>query len=322
MGKRTYSVVIATYNGEMFVEEQIQSILNQTIKPDEIIISDAHSSDETIQICKKLADNNKEIKWIILQDEQQLCVSKNFEKGWSYATSDYVFFADQDDVWLPNKIEKFDECISKYNCGLVFSNATLVDQNLAPIGGTLWDFVGYNNSHNIVYHKGDLKLSNIVLNHNIITGMSICIKNDLKKLILPFSEKGLHDLWIALLAPCYCDTISLNQECVLYRQHNSNQVGAKKNLKYSYKKRYSYFERVKNRRDFYIEAKKRLTSNSELYILLQNAIDYYDNRIAFMGGKMGILKLLGQYKSYKIFDDNPIKTFLKDVYYRSFVKKK
>ena len=100
------SVVMATYNGERYVEKQLQSILNQSLMPDEVIIRDDGSNDSTVQIVQEFIKKHNLSSWEIKINEENLGYRKNFANLLSLANGDYIFLSDQDDEWLGDKIEK------------------------------------------------------------------------------------------------------------------------------------------------------------------------------------------------------------------------
>lgn len=115
------SVCIATYNGEKYIKEQLLSILPQLGKKDEVIISDDHSTDNTLDIVKGLNDNR--IK--IVMNNREKGYTSNFENALSYAIGDYIFLSDQDDIWMSNKV---DYCIAELKeYDLVVSDAILIN---------------------------------------------------------------------------------------------------------------------------------------------------------------------------------------------------
>ena len=119
----TSAVVIATYNGEKYILEQIESIINQTRKPDYIVISDDNSKDRTIEICKKSLSTCG-IPYNIVSNMGNKGVANNFFNGLSFCKQDIIFFSDQDDIWLNKKIENTMDIFEKYSeCIMVIHNA-------------------------------------------------------------------------------------------------------------------------------------------------------------------------------------------------------
>jgi glycosyltransferase involved in cell wall biosynthesis len=136
------SVVVCTYNGEKFIKEQIFSILRQSVRIDEIIVCDDGSSDNTIAYVKEILNIYNIASKIIIND-QNLGISKNFENGIKHTSGSIIFLSDQDDIWMPNKIEKH---LSIYNrnpdINLIFSNAKLLKDGVFE-KDLLWERVNF-----------------------------------------------------------------------------------------------------------------------------------------------------------------------------------
>ena len=219
------SVALCTYNGSQFIEQQIRSILNQTIKIDEIIICDDQSTDTTISILKKLLKDNPEIT--IIENKINVKSTKNFEKAIARTTGDYIFLSDQDDVWKKDKVEKILN-VFKLNPTAegVFSNADLIDQNNAIFTNkTIWD--------SVFFCENELKkpidfFDIIAMNGNIVTGATLCIKKEIKSFIIPISEENLHDEWIASLLALRKTLFYSTENLISYRIHSNQQVGMKR----------------------------------------------------------------------------------------------
>ena len=101
------SVVMATYNGEKYLKEQLDSIFCQTKPVDEVIICDDGSKDGTIEIIEKyITEKNLNLSWKLIKNKKNLGYADNFHQGLALATGEYIFFADQDDVWCEDKVEE------------------------------------------------------------------------------------------------------------------------------------------------------------------------------------------------------------------------
>lgn len=201
------SVCIATYNGEKYIEEQINSILPQLGEFDEIIISDDHSTDDTIPIIEQIGD--KRIK--IVYNLGQQGYTKNFENSIMHAFGDIIFLSDQDDFWLPGKVTQMLEELINHD--FVVSNAFFSDKNLEPSNLTYFD------------HRGNSKgfFANLIKARYL--GCCMAFKSDIKSLILPFPNNTLfcpHDYWISLVCEFYLDTSVVKDALVLYRRHDNN----------------------------------------------------------------------------------------------------
>jgi glycosyltransferase involved in cell wall biosynthesis len=218
------SVALCTYNGSKYIEEQINSILNQTINVDEIIVCDDLSTDNTIEILKKIQQKYPIIS--IIQNDVNLKSTKNFEKAIQLCTGDYIFLSDQDDVWQNNKVEKI-LSIFKENPSAegVFSNANLINEDgVVFTQNTIWDSVFFLEKE----LKKPIDLFDIIAkNGNVITGATLCIKKQIKEFIFPFSENILHDEWIAAILALKGSLYYSTESLISYRIHNNQQVGMK-----------------------------------------------------------------------------------------------
>ena len=197
------SVCIATYNGEKYIKEQLLSILPQLGKKDEVIISDDHSTDNTLDIVKGLNDNR--IKIVINNREKGY--TSNFENALSYAIGDYIFLSDQDDIWMSNKV---DYCIAELKeYDLVVSDAILINSK----GEKIDDSFFYKRN---VYYTW---LGNIFKFGFL--GCCMAFKMNVLKKALPFPKKHLyctHDNWIFLVAQSFYKVKISHEKLIRYRR--------------------------------------------------------------------------------------------------------
>ena len=132
------SIALASYNGERYIAEQLDSIARQTRLPDELIISDDASSDATPAIVRDFAQRAL-FPVRVLQNSERAGSTRNFEIAIRACKGDIIFLCDQDDVWYPDKISLVEErFINDPGAGAVFTDADVVDENLHPIGRRLW----------------------------------------------------------------------------------------------------------------------------------------------------------------------------------------
>ena len=225
------AILLATYNGAKFLEEQINSILWQTYKNWFLLIHDDGSTDGTKEILYKYKRKYPS-KILIIEDNKRWGSAKDnfaFLMHFLYKNFNdfhYIMFSDQDDVWLPNKIEvslkKINELEKKYGTKyplLVYTDLMVVDENLKPISCSLWKYQKLNPKHN--------KLNHLLL-QNIVTGCTTLFNKKALELALPLPKEAIiHDWWLALVASTlgYLDFIEV--PTVLYRQHAYNETGAK-----------------------------------------------------------------------------------------------
>ena len=217
------SVCMATYNGEKFIKEQIESILNQTHKPDEIIISDDASRDKTQDILIEYQKRYPDLIKVILNKDNVGFV-KNFERALLASSGDLVALSDQDDVWLPEKLQEEYSILEKNpNVGLTFSDLKLVDENLNEIEKSMWKFYKWQLNG---YIKG-AEFFESILKSNRVTGCTVMIRRQILNDLIPFDSRiHLHDYWLALGSSLLSDVFAINKQLVLYRQHSNNQIGA------------------------------------------------------------------------------------------------
>lgn len=216
-------ILLATYNGEKYLKEQIESLLNQTYTNIQIIISDDCSTDGTRDILKSY-ENNEKIK--VYYQENNLGYVKNFEFLLKKVKSDLYMLCDQDDFWKKEKVEKTVDKLQKENLDLVFGDLEVVDENLNLL------YPSYNKymhlAHKIdKYHK-DCKLQYL---YNCMTGCTMMSKKNFLDKILPLptnSKYMIHDYWIGLIVSLNGKVGYLDKPYILYRQHGKNQVGTKK----------------------------------------------------------------------------------------------
>ncbi len=226
--KDKISVVLCTYNGEKYITEQLQSIIHQTVPPDEIIICDDRSSDHTIALLDPFLNKDAgPVIQLFHNNNSQLRHVKNFEKGIRLATGDIIFLSDQDDVWDNRKIEVFlQEFEKNKDAGLLFSNADVVDADLNTLRYTLWDYVGFT-----VNEFDDLSTQQLLkhlMENPKVTGAALAFKTEFKDKLLPFSSYIGHDEWLALGFVLFSKIKPINLSLVKYRQHGGNQIGAVK----------------------------------------------------------------------------------------------
>src|ERR1700723_2014959 len=136
------SVALCTYNGERFLRHQLESIQQQTRLPDELVVCDDRSTDQTFAIVREFAARVS-FPIVIVQNPETLGSARNFEKAIRLCTGDLIALSDQDDLWYPNRLQRSEhEFIAHPQAGLVFSDADVIDEQNRPLGATLWQQLG------------------------------------------------------------------------------------------------------------------------------------------------------------------------------------
>ena len=206
------SVVMATYNGEKFIREQLDSIIAQTMSPHEIIIVDDASSDSTKEILAAYAAQYPYIKPYF--NITNLGYIKNFEKALTLASGNYIALCDQDDYWLPQKLEKLLTHIGDHT--MIYSDSLLCDEQLQGTGKKISDVS--------VCQPYTSCLQQAVFCR--IYGHATLFSKSLLSKALPFPEVLPHDWWLSFVATLDGGIAYLPEVLVYYRQHSNNVFGA------------------------------------------------------------------------------------------------
>src|ERR1700761_1761213 len=175
------SVALCTYNGEKYIAEQLDSIISQTYKNLEIVVVDDCSIDRTFEIVSAYASRDSRIK--CFKNVVNLGFNKNFEKAVTLTTGDYIAISDQDDIWLPEKLQLLSEHVG--DNWLIFSNS---------------DFINNTDGYKLV---NDFKLPSDykgILLFNYVTGHTTLISREFLKSVLPFPDDGYYDWWMGFVA--------------------------------------------------------------------------------------------------------------------------
>jgi glycosyltransferase involved in cell wall biosynthesis len=208
------SIAMTSFNGARYIQEQLDSIVSQTIPPAEIIISDDCSTDNTREIVSSYT--LKESRIILLKNTQTLGFVKNFEKAISRCSEDYIALADQDDIWEPGKLEKLLANIG--SSALIHSDASVIDSAGNNIHPSWSSFYKKNIGQPLLDH---------IMQKNTITGCTTLFTRDLASLLLPFPEEvPFHDWWLALVAYRNGGISYCAEPLVRYRLHSANAIGA------------------------------------------------------------------------------------------------
>jgi len=207
------SIAMAVFEGERFIGRQLDSILCQSLAPDEIIICDDSRSDKTYKAIEDITGQNSGIVKYF-KNETPLGVSRNFEKAISLTSGDIIFLSDQDDVWQEDKIAKLASLLdASPDCGGAFCNSELVDEYLKPLGTTHWDLRAFNGNASI-----DFFLKRVpAAGHNMV------FRAGLKDLLLPFPDLNeCHDTWIGLVITAVNGWAFTAETLTQFRQHDNN----------------------------------------------------------------------------------------------------
>jgi len=205
------SVVLGTYNGAAYLEDQLRSVQAQTWTNLEIIAIDDGSTDRTVGILREYAARDSRIKVII--NEQNLGFVRNFEKGCSLSKGRWIALCDQDDYWLPEKVEKMVHAIGDYP--MIYCDSDLCGPELQPMGTKISDLVHYQSFDDC----RQLCVFSRMYGHATLITRSLFDKAS------PFRKEVPHDGWLAYHATLYGGVKYLPEVLVKYRQHAGNVFG-------------------------------------------------------------------------------------------------
>lgn len=221
-------ILLAVYNAETYLKQQLESVYNQTHRDWHLIIGDDCSSDNSAGILAVEEQLHRPQVRILESGGANLGASQNFARLMAHSTSPYLMLCDQDDVWLPDKVEatlaKMKEMEGVYGKDtpiLVHTDLKVVDESLRVVSDSLWKY-------QLSDPVGGSSLNRLLL-QNVATGCTVMINRPLLDLALPIPEKAvMHDWWLALVASAFGKIGHIDKATILYRQHGANDTGAKK----------------------------------------------------------------------------------------------
>lgn len=232
------SIALAAYNGERFIKEQIDSILDMMNQNDELIISYDESSDRTWQIISEYSNNDSRVK--VYKDKGK-GLESNFNNAVNYCKGKYIFLADQDDVWINNKIDIMIKHMKKTGAKVLICDGYETNENLEK----LYELYQH-------YNTTAKPFRNFVKGSYL--GCQMVFSSDIKEKIWPVKENPpiAHDLWLGVLGAHYGKVIMINDKLMYHRLHGDN---------YTYTSKMSLFNIIKNRIYFANSMIKRIIEN-------------------------------------------------------------
>lgn len=280
---RKVALLLSTYNGEKYINELLTSLINQSYQDYWLYIRDDGSTDKTPFLIKQFSENRENVIFINERNRKNLGIIQSFSQLLKIALQnkeiDYFMFVDQDDIWLPHKVEysltKIQEMERENGASmplLFHTDLEVVDENLKVINKSFWE-----------YQKLDPKRSKLhqLLVQNNVTGCAAIINRSLAERVVPIPLGAImHDRWIALAAAAFGKIGWSKEVTIQYRQHSKNSVGAKKllSLKNMYRKisEPNVIGKTVTQAEIFFEKYKQTLSNHdkmilEQYILLKNA---------------------------------------------------
>lgn len=316
------SVALCTYNGERYIRQQLASILEQSLPPDEIVICDDRSTDHTLDIINDIASASK-ILCHVYENDINLGYKRNFEKAVSLCRGDIIFLSDQDDVWYKNKIRIVARCFDDASVMMVHHDDRLVDENLSIIYDSYWRAIGMPYAQ---MSKDDYRP---LLMRNYVQGSACAFRKDVYEAAVPFNTCVSHDTWLALFAIHMGKLISLNEPLMAYRQWGKNSMGVhiptllEKIKGYSNKLQLilkDHIENIQSRVDLFADLEQRLTEQKRPFLVPYSMHDVFQKRLDIALSNH-IVVPLSYYYSYCSFKEDT-KQLLKDYMAHFFYDRK
>lgn len=224
------SVALCTRNGARYLPEQIRSICAQVPLPREIVVSDDGSSDDTLAVVQRtLAECGmaERIALRVFSNVPPLGVTRNFEQAVRACSHALIALCDQDDAWHPGRLARMvAQFEARPDLLLLHTDARLVDAELAPLGSTLFHALEVQPAELAAIAAGEA--FGVLLRRNLVTGATTVLRKTLLDAALPFAPEWVHDEWLAAVAAATGRMDVLPEPTIDYRQHASNQIGARR----------------------------------------------------------------------------------------------
>lgn len=225
----TVSVALCTYKGEMYLATQLDSILAQTRLPDELVVCDDASPDGTWALVENYAPRIRSagIRLSLHRNAANLGYVGNFQRALEATTGSIVFLCDQDDAWHPTKVARYlPEFERRSDLLVLHSNARLVDGDGGDMHCSLFEALEVTREELDVIHAG--RAFEVLVRRNIVTGATMAVRRKVFETGLATPKGWIHDEWLAMIATFMGTVDCLEAPTIDYRQHDSNQVGARR----------------------------------------------------------------------------------------------
>lgn len=216
------SVAMCTFNGSRYLEEQLESIAEQSRLPAELIVCDDQSTDGTLSILKQFKARAP-FAVSIIQNSQRLGSTRNFDQAIGLTRGEFIALCDQDDRWAPHKLERLsDALIADSFLGGVFSDAQLIDGDGRPMGTRLFA------RHKFTAAKQRSFIgcpTDTLLKYDIVTGATLMFRASLRRYCSPIPASWVHDGWLAWMIALHARLTLIAEPLIDYRVHASQQLG-------------------------------------------------------------------------------------------------
>lgn len=229
MSKNSIDILLATYNGEKYIAQQVYSLLAQTHRNWNLYVADDGSTDNTLDLIKSIMSNDDRLNIIDFKKPVK-SAAKNFWRLLPYSKADFTIFCDQDDVWLDCKLTELlnvaEASFDDTRPCLVYCDTYIYDEKTQEITANTLYPITFNSFEDLIFHNGGYQ------------GSSILFNQALKNVALTYNAKNMyiHDEIITLIAHCFGSVFHLDRPLMLYRIHENNVI-AENNVGSIFKKR-------------------------------------------------------------------------------------
>jgi glycosyltransferase involved in cell wall biosynthesis len=315
-----FSIALTTFQSEAYLDIQLDSLLAQTKKPFELIVCDDGSSDGTLAILEKFKAMAP-FPVSIHKNEKNFGYAQNFAKAISLCRGDWIFLCDHDDRWHPEKLAYFAERIEQdHSLVALFSDSTLVDSKLQPLGATLFQTNRFHSFERDFIRQGEAWRA--FLRHNVVAGHALAFKASLSSKLLPIPHGWVHDAWISTMLAQLGKMDFITEQLVEYRQHENQHIGVISGGILT--RLLARLERIGQRSDFAKEAEcwKALAAKTEWQKpvearnALESKIKWLEGRARMPGWAPLRLPFLLLNSRFYFRFDNGWQTILKDLFIR------
>jgi hypothetical protein len=219
------SIALCTYNGQPYLQAQLASYLTQTRLADQLVVCDDGSTDGSLQVLEEFA-RTAPFEVRIHRNKANLGFAKNFEQAIQLCDKDLIFYSDQDDIWLPKKLERMAAVIEHDpNCGGVLCDAEVVDSTMKPKGYTVWQSLGFTPHLQQRVREAGADAFTAFTTRDFVAGHSLAFRALYKPLLVPFPGRFIFDWWTAMLIATVGKIVVIPEVFVKYRQHSRNSSG-------------------------------------------------------------------------------------------------
>ena len=300
MEKGKIAVLLATYNGEKYLLELLESLLRQSFQNFCCFIHDDGSKDRTTEILKAYCSQYPQ-KFVMVEGCSMGGAKSNFMYLMEQVQAEYYMFCDQDDVWLPKKVELSYNSIKEQREDIptaVYTDLMIVNSELTVIDSSYYHYTGKNPNKNSLV---DLLKTNVTVGCTMFLNRAL---RDKAIQVSDFDNVFMHDWWLSLIASVSGKLIFVNEQTILYRQHSDNAVGAIKKKKLFEKvAQYIDYKQMIEKKKYYIQ--RPILFCGELSKVIDQECEYMDFIRTYASiGSYSKLKRIKFYKYWDLFHEN------------------